>query len=140
MLSFRYLARLLFLALAAGALAGCSSGSGHCAVQGKVSYGGEPVDAGGIAFIPEGDGDGQVRATGDILDGHYDLDSNHGPLPGKYRVEIYWHKKTGRQIANRSGTAFREVTEQAIPAMYNENSALTVEVKPGHNTFDFDLK
>jgi len=136
---FPCLSRPLFLAAAILALAGCGPDSGRAAVQGKVSYGGEPVDFGGIAFVPEGGGDAQARATGDILDGHYHLDSSHGPNPGKYRVQIYWQKKTGRKITSRSGTASREVTQQVIPAHYNENSELTVDLQPGRNTFDFDL-
>jgi hypothetical protein len=138
--SFPSRARPLFLAVAMLALAGCGADAGRAAVQGTVSYGGEPVDSGGIAFLPDGGGDAQVQATGDILDGHYNLEGGHGPSPGKYRVQIYWQKKTGRKITSRSGTASREVTEQVIPANYNENSELTVDVQPGRNTFDFDLK
>jgi hypothetical protein len=141
MISFQHLWRPLFLAVAALALAGCSSsGSGRSPVQGAVSYGGEAVDDGGIAFIPEEGGASQVRATGEIRDGRYDLDGSRGPNPGKYRVEIFWYKKTGRQIASPSGKAFKDETKQAIPAKYNDKTELKVEVKPGRNTFDFDLK
>ena len=140
MISLPYLSRLFLLAVTALALVGCSSDSDRSRVQGSVSYNGESVDDGGIAFIPEGGGESQVRTTGMIQDGRYDLDSTRGPYPGKYRVEIYWNKKTGRQIANRSGTAFKDETKQAIPAKYNANTVLAVEVKPGRNTLDFDLK
>jgi hypothetical protein len=141
MVPFQYFSRLLLLAVAALALAGCgASDSERSRVQGAVSYGGEPVDDGGIAFIPEGGGPSQVRATGDIRDGHYDLDSTRGPYPGKYSVEIYWYKKTGRKIASPSGKAFKDETKQAIPAKYNDKTELKVEVKPGRNTLDFDLK
>jgi hypothetical protein len=98
------------------------------------------VDDGGIAFISEEGGASHVRATGEIRDGHYDLDGSRGPYPGKYRVEIFWYKKTGRQITSPSGKAFKNETKQAIPAKYNDKSELKVEVKPGRNTFDFDLK
>jgi hypothetical protein len=139
MISFQHHCRFLFLAVAALALAGCSSSdSGRSRVQGAVSYAGEAVDDGGIAFIP--DEGAQVRATGEIRDGHYNLDGSRGPYPGKYRVEIFWYKKTGRQITSPSGKAVKDETKQVIPAKYNGKTELKVEVKPGRNTFDFDLK
>jgi hypothetical protein len=92
-----------------------------------------------LAFIPEGGDAARIRATGEIHDGRYELDSKHGPYPGHYRVEIYWNKKTGRKIASPSGKAFKEETKQAIPAKYNEKTGLKAEVKPGRNTLDFDL-
>jgi hypothetical protein len=140
MVSLPYLSRLLLLAVAALALVGCSSDSDRSRVQGAVRYNGEPVDDGGIAFIPEGQGESQVRTTGAIQDGRYDLDSTRGPYPGKYRVEIYWRKKTGDKIFNRDRTASRDVTKEGIPAKYNTNTELEVVIKPGRNTKDFDLK
>jgi hypothetical protein len=144
MISFQRLSRLL-VAASALALAGCgASDSDRSRVQGAVSYNGEPVDDGGIAFIPEGGapmgGAAQIRATGDIRDGRYDLDGARGPSPGSYRVEIFWFKKTGRQVASPSGKAFKDETKQVIPAKYNEKTELKVDVQPGRNTFDFDLK
>ena len=142
MSSFSYPSRLLFLVVAAVALigSGCSSDSDRSRVHGAVSYNGEPVDDGGIAFIPEGGGDTALRATGSIEDGQYDLDSKRGPYPGNYRVEIFWNKKTGRQLASPSGKAFKDETRQAIPPRYNEQTELTADVKSGRNTLDWDLK
>jgi hypothetical protein len=141
MISFQHFCRFVFLAVAALALAGCSSSdSGRSRVQGAVSYGGEAVDDGGIAFIPVEGGAAQVRATGEIRDGHYNLDGSRGPYPGKYRVEIFWYKKTGRQIASPSGKAVKDETKQVIPAKYNDKTELKVEVKLGRNTLDFELK
>jgi hypothetical protein len=118
---------------------GCSSDSDRSRVKGVVSYNGEPVDDGGIAFLPEDGGAAQFRATGEILDGHYDLDDKRGPAPGKYKVEIFWNKKTGRQIKGASG-ATRDERSQVLPAKFNTNTELKVEVKSGTNTLDFDLK
>jgi hypothetical protein len=141
MVSLSRRSRTLVAALALVALFGCSSSSERSSVHGAVRYDGEPVDDGGIAFLPEGgDGSAQIRATGEIRDGRYELDSTRGPTPGKYRVEIYWNKKTGRQLTSPSGLATKDETRQAIPAKYNERTELTVDVKPGRNTFDFDLK
>ena len=106
-----------------------------------LSHPGQPVDQGGIAFIPEGEdtGEKRFRATGEIKDGQYDLDGHHGPNAGKYRVQITWHKKTGKQVAGERGHK-RDQTQQVIPAKYNTQSELSVEIQPGRNTRDFDLK
>jgi hypothetical protein len=139
--AFPHLCRLLFLAVVALALVGCgSSASDRSRVHGAVSYDGEPVDDGGIAFLPEGGGASQARATGVIEGGHYDLDSSRGPYPGKYKVEIYWNKKTGKKLHGPSGKSSKEERKQAIPDKYNEKSELRVEVKPGSNELNFHLK
>jgi hypothetical protein len=130
---------LLTVTVAALVSWGCSSSSDRSRVHGAVRYNGEPVDDGGIAFIPEEGNTTEVRATGIIQDGYYDLDNKHGPYPGKYRVEIYWNKKTGRTITGKSG-ATKDERRQALPAKYNERTELKVEVKPGSNRLDFDLK
>lgn len=135
------LSRLFSLAVVLVVLAGfgCGSDSDRSRVTGTVSYNGEPVDDGGIAFMPAGEGTASFRATGEIRDGRYDLDYKRGPAPGNYRVEIYWNKKTGR-ILNGPKGATKDERAQAIPAKYNEKSELRAEVKPGANTFNFDLK
>ena len=138
--AFRYISCLLFAAVVALTLVGCSSDSDRSRVQGEVSYNGEPVDDGGIAFIPDGQGESQARATGEIVDGHYAFDSKRGPYPGNYRVEIYWNKKTGRTIKSRASGATKDERKQAIPAKYNQRTELKVEIKPGRNTHDFHLK
>ena len=123
-------------------IVGCSSATSRNPVKGSVSYDGQPVDYGGIAFIPEGaeEGEQRLRATGKILDGRYDLDANHGPNPGKYRVQIWWQKKTGKRVQGEGPGAMIDETKQVIPPKHNTESKLIVEVESGRNTFDFDLK
>jgi hypothetical protein len=123
-------------------MVGCSGSGSRSPVQGSVSYDGQPVDDGGVAFLPEGDGpsaEERVRATGMIADGRYDFDARRGPFPGKYRVQIYWQKKTGKRVPGEGGV-MKDETQQAIPAKYNTSTELVVEVRPGRNTLDFDLK
>ena len=133
-----------FLCLSATAMLvfviGCKS-SDRGAVQGAVTFAGDPVDQGGIAFIPAEDGAGTalVRATGQIENGRYEFDDYRGPNPGKYRVELTWHKKTGKKVPGEGGV-MKDETNQVLPAKYNSASELTVDVKPGLNTFNFDLK
>jgi hypothetical protein len=138
MIPHRYLvvAAAVMLALAVG----CDSGS-RSGVKGSVNYDSQSVDKGGIAFIPEGDANDKprVRATGQIRDGKYELDGQHGPNPGKYRVEITWHKKTGQKVPGEGGV-LKDETQQVLPAKYNTESKTTVDVLPGRNTFDFNLE
>jgi hypothetical protein len=135
----RFLAAAVAVALPL--IAGCGGGpNDRSPVRGSVSYDGQPVDKGGIAFLPEGEGeeDHRVRATGQIHDGRYDLDALKGPFPGKYRVQIYWKKKTGQKVPGE-GEGLKDETLQVIPSKYNTESELIVEIKPGRNTFDFNL-
>jgi hypothetical protein len=125
-------------ALTLAFIVGCNLGP-RAPVTGKVTYDGQQVDAGGIAFLPMAEGSDGVRATGLIQNGRYALDGASGPMPGKYRVEIFWHKKTGNKVRGEGGRPKDEVVE-GLPAKYNAESELTVEVQAGRNTFDFDLK
>src|SRR5579884_2284863 len=81
-------------------LAGCGLGNGgRVPVRGKVTLYGEPVDGGVIVFLPAtGAKVGGSPTGGPIENGSYSLAGRQGPLPGHYRVEIRWPKKTGRQI------------------------------------------
>ncbi len=137
MFSRRYLLRLVAMA-SLSVLAGCADSGSRSSVQGQVSYEGQPVDQGGIAFLPTEEDANSIRATGQIREGNYSLDSRRGPNPGKYRVEITWNKKTGKKVPGEGGTP-KDETQQVIPPNYNTNSELVVDVKPGHNTIDFPL-
>src|SRR5436190_18496175 len=87
------------VALAAGAV-GCSS-SGAAAVEGKVNYGGEPIDVGTITFIPKSDAG--IKTGGLIDNGAYRVDAKFGTAPGTHRVEIRWAKPTGKKSKNEFG-------------------------------------
>jgi hypothetical protein len=128
----------LFLTLLG--LAGCGSG-GRVPVQGSVSYKGEPVDNGTISFLTTGAGGEATNAGGDIKDGKYAIDAERGPKPGKYRVEIYWNKKTG-QMVPVPGDWNNKMPEtvQTLPPKYNKQTELTIDITSGRNKKDFDLK
>ena len=61
---------------------------------------------------------------------------------GTARVEISSSKMTGKMIEVGSpmppGTKIEETVE-AVPAKYNKSSTLTVDIKAGANTHDFEL-
>jgi hypothetical protein len=134
--------RLAFVLLLGLGLQSCSGeppyvGEKRYAVQGTVSYDGEPVHNGMIAFI----GSGQQYSTGGvILDGKYSIEQNKGPNAGKYTVEIRWSKPTGKKRKDNDTGEMIDETKEAIPQKYNAASQLTAEVKEGETKFDFDLK
>jgi len=133
----RILCLFCFTALITVVLSGCGSGA---RVEGTVTFDGAPVDGGSISFVPEGST--EAPGTGQITDGKYSIRTEKGLTPGKYKVEIYWNKKTGKEVKNPNdaGTTVEE-TKQVIPVRYNTKTELTVELKAGSNSgVNFDLK
>jgi len=133
---------LVPLVLALAVLAGCSS-SKRVPVSGTVTFDGKPVDGGVIAFLPEGDvaPGGKGTVSGEIVEGKYSLPSGRGPDAGKYKVQITWNKKTGKQIDTPGdpGTKMDD-TVQVIPPKYNKQTILTAEIKSGSNdNVNFEL-
>jgi hypothetical protein len=122
-------------ALVAG-IAGCSS-AGVAAVEGKVSYSGEPIDVGTITFIPK---DEAGTKTGGLIDkGAYRVDPKVGPSPGPHRVEIRWAKPTGKKSKNEFGEEI-ERRQEGLPEKYHAQSTLTADIKAGKNVIDFALE
>lgn len=121
-------------------LAGCSkgySGDGRFPLSGKVTVDGQPVDFGSISFLPL---EGQRVSGGLITDGTYTVPDEQGANAGKYRIEIRWNKPTGKMVMDPVGEVMVEERREGVPAKYNTDSELTVEVSPKQTTFDFDLK
>ena len=122
------------------ALVGCGD-SQRGAVSGRITLDGQPVDGGTVNFIPTSDSEGSA-VWGEIKGGLYSLSGGNGSTVGQNRVEIRWPKKTGRRIpmaAPAPPDAMIEQTIEAIPARYNTQSELHVEVQQGENTFNFEL-
>lgn len=123
------------LAICCTVLLGCSS-SDRVTATGKIAFGGEPVEAGAIIFRPV-DGGGTPHGAL-ITAGRYAIECQ----PGRHRVEIRGTRpmKESRTPTTmpRLGTA--AIREDYIPAAFNSESTLEVEVKAGSsNVFDFDL-
>jgi hypothetical protein len=136
---YRRSRRVLLLALALAGLAGCS---GRPSVQGTVTIDGAPLNGGVIVFTPVVAGEGTNATGGPITDGKYLLSGPKGPEPGSYRVEVSWKKKTGRQVPVPGDPKMQmDETAEAIPPTYRgPKSTLAAEIKPGSNTYNFDLK
>lgn len=127
--------------VAVGILVCTGCGSGLIAVEGNVSFDGQPVEQGSIVFEPA-DGKGPT-AGGKIEGGGYKLSGDEGVVPGEKVVRITAVRKTGRQVEagppSPPGTMVDEI-ERYIPPNYNANSTLKCEVTAGGtNRHDFEL-
>jgi hypothetical protein len=108
-------------------------------LSGKVTFDGEIVDAGTISFIPL-NGEKQRVSGGLIENGTYSVPEEKGANEGKYRVEIRWAKRTGKQHYNGELKMMVDERKEALPPRFHKQSELTVEVSSKQTTFDFDLK
>jgi len=127
--------RWFVLAAALAAAAGCSQS--RVPVSGTVTFAGKPIDAGGIQFVSL-DAAAPAKVGSPVADGKYALDPTRGPFPGKYRVEFFWKKKTGKKVPNGDG-GMTEATVEGLPAKYNDHSEVVVEINSSTTTLDFDL-
>lgn len=133
----RQLVGSCFLAVACAMLpcSGCGRTGTH--IEGKVAFGGQPVAAGSIAFVPL---DSSGQPFGDsIVNGAYKVDPKRGPAPGKYKVEVRWPKPTGKKVKAEDG-AMQDDYAESLPKKFHDQTTLTAEVKTGLNKLDFDLK
>lgn len=142
--SLKIAAASLFLLLGCVALTGCGSSGSRASVEGTVNLDSQPVDGGTISFVPEEyttkEGERTIE-TAEIKDGKYSLSGKHGLVPGKYRVDINWKKKTGRQIPNNDPPPpMVDEMQNVIPEEYNKNSKDVKDIQATGNKFDFDLK
>jgi hypothetical protein len=138
--------RVVGSALLAGTLLG---GLGGCAkkpssVEGSVVFDGKPVERGTIVFVPQdaeesGNSPSGLKKVGvKIAGGKYSVGEDQGIVPGNYRVQITWDRKTGKTIT--VDEAIRAETVQMLPEKYNKETTLTAEIKSSENQIDFDLK
>ena len=122
---------LLLLICVMGLSPGCGeTGPKLVSVTGQVTWNQTPLAEGAISFEPLDAS--QVPAGGKIINGSYAVRAS----VGKHRVRIL-ATRPGSTVNSQMGAAPRE---QYIPAMYNSQSAIEVEVTPaGPNKFDYPL-
>jgi len=119
-------------------LAGCGSSSDRTALEGAVTFDGEPLPKGSITFLPQSGTSGPA-AGGKIEDGRFEIDREGGTFVGTFAVKITATRKTGRKVKTLIGTVV-DGEEQYVPARYNSQSELTAEVTAeGPNRFEFAL-
>jgi hypothetical protein len=117
-------------------LAGCAHDDGYQPVSGTIRFKGEPVKLGSIQFYRTGAETGVCGGTG-IKDGKYEVPKEHGLKPGTYLVRISATEKVEGKARDEMNPF---LSRETLPAKYNTQSNLTVEVRAGERgQFDFDL-
>jgi hypothetical protein len=116
--------------------AGCGGGQPTAEVRGAVTLDGKPLEAGTLAFFSvKGD---VSNASCDIKDGRY---AARVPV-GLMQVKIYSPKVVGQTplYPHDPKSPTRPVSVESVPAKYNEQTTLELDVKPGSNDKDFELQ
>ena len=107
-------------------------------VSGKVTFEGNAVKAGVIAFADNEKG-AIYEAT--LEGGSYEMESQHGNgIPaGSYKVSVY---PPSPPPSNDPNVVTPPPTADDIPEKYRayDSSGFTAEVKEGGGTFDFEMK
>ncbi|MFM9962748.1 MAG: hypothetical protein ACKV2Q_16180 [Planctomycetaceae bacterium] len=135
------LQKLCLVVLAMMALGCGSEPFQRGAVQGQITFDGQPVASGTITFVPIGASPG-ASASGEVVEGQFRILAKQGPSVGIHRVEVLAVRNNGQKEAGSpypAGTMVDDI-EQYIPARYNHKSELQAEVKSGDNTINFQLK
>jgi hypothetical protein len=103
-------------------------------VSGTVTIDGVPAKAGAISFFPR---NGKAStAGGEIKDGQYSAEV----APGVAKVEIRVPKVVGqKKLYNTPDSPVRPIMAEILPAKYNDETELTVDVQLGPNKHDFPL-
>jgi hypothetical protein len=120
-------------------LTGCGD-SRTAEVHGTVKVDGRLVKSGAIRFYPK-DGKSPTEG-GEIKDGHYSV---RVPV-GRMKVSISEPKGTGKKkkLYPKAGSPEIEEKTEGLPARYSSplqnDLELELEVKPGDNPKDWDLK
>jgi hypothetical protein len=125
---------LLLVAIAAG----CGGGPTTGEVSGAITVNGQPPAAGSsITFIPT---DGKSPTAGAVITGsQYTAQVPVGPCKVEIRVPRPAGRSTGSTSGPGSGPGGGGLIEESLPAKYNDQSELTLEVKSGPNTKDWIL-
>jgi hypothetical protein len=110
----------------------------EAAVSGAVTLDGSPLDDATISFAPVTKGQQQAAWT-TITAGRYAIAPSEGLGIGASRVEIRALRTAGDKSAANDPT-LPTFGKEIVPAKYNSNSQLVVEIRPGENIANFDLK
>jgi hypothetical protein len=97
-----------------------------------VTLDGRPLPKGRINFIPPGAlaGGKQTPGSAVINNGRFSIPRSKGLIPDKYRVEVYSTMVAGGQTNAKGESSKHEASSEAtIPAKYNAESELMVEIK-----------
>ncbi|MCC6493005.1 MAG: hypothetical protein IT424_08285 [Pirellulales bacterium] len=103
-------------------------------VSGRVTVDGAAPASGSIAFFPADGRSGTAGAA--IKDGQYAA----RVAPGVSKVEIRVSKVVGqKKLYDAPDSPVKPVLAELLPARYNDESELTIDVKLGENEKDWEL-
>lgn len=119
--------------------AGCSS-SKEIPIHGEITLDGKPIPGPGIIAFYAEPGTDSPHASAEFADGKYEIPAAQGPSTGKFRVEITWPKPTGKKTPSAEPGLMLDERVEALPARYNQQTELRVEISPSQNVHDFHLK
>jgi hypothetical protein len=109
--------------------AGCGEPNplGRRAVHGTVTFQGQPVDYGGIQFMPE-DLQHGVSSGAMIEGGKYHIKTSLGLPPGSYKVMITAPDQKQKETVEGPPGEERTVARDRIPKKYNLQTELKLDV------------
>lgn len=114
-----------------------SSGTPAYAIDGAVTYNGNPVPVGAIVFDPIADGQ---RREALIKDGRYSLPAKSGlARDAEYVVRVRAFRKTGRKYENADPAASFDEYEQYLPERYYSDSGIRLKATRRTLAKDFDV-
>jgi len=120
-------------------IVGCST-TDRKGVRGTVTLDDEPLSEGSIAFRPK-PGTSGPTAGATIVAGLYSVEDEGGTFVGSFDVQITAARKTGGKVKDMLTGGEVDEYEQYIPAKYNAETELEVEVtEGGPNEFNFELE
>ncbi|RCS49240.1 hypothetical protein DTL42_11930 [Bremerella cremea] len=112
---------------------GCDS-DGKVHVKGTATWNGSPIESGYLELQPVG-GQGQFESA-EIVDGKFSLNT----LPGKRRVKVTAEKKIGETAPTERIPEPEPIMFQFIPAEFNSNSTLEMEIDASDPNLNIELK
>ncbi len=117
------------------AVAGCGRSDGLLTISGTATLDGNPIQDGSVSLMPV-DGKG-IAGGGTITNGRYTAESS----PGQMAVQIYAHEKFEKPNPTREEVerGLHIDTRQLLPAVYNQQSKLRINVSADNRTHNFEL-
>lgn len=127
--------------LAATMLPGCGQGE-LATLSGDIRYLDQHVADGGIRLFPL-PGTPCKGAAVKVIGGQYQFTPDSGLCAGRYRVEIFAARPTGRKIIPPAGESESsepvDEYESYLPPIFGVASILKIDLVPGENRRDFHL-
>ncbi len=107
---------------------GCGDDKGLTTVNGVVTLNGEPIAKGNVAFYTQDEQ--PAVASAPIKEGRFTV----RVPPGVMKVKMSASKAVGeKKLYDTPNSPTKPILEEQVPARYNSETELTLDVKPGRN-------